>query len=127
MIPKILIVDDDKDIISLFEQAFKYELEEQLFSFVFRFSSEEAIEFIEIIDNTTLVLILSDINMPGRNGFDLLKEIKDKHQEIPVYLFTAYDDENKRQLAEQLKANQYLVKPIDFDALRENIMSLIKS
>ena len=125
MIPKILIVDDDPDIVIMFKQAYKNELENQVFDFAFCFSTEEALNFLEISNEPRLILILSDINMPGRNGLELLREIKSKGTEIPVYLFTAFDDDNNRMVAERLKVDKYISKPIDFHQLKKDIFNLL--
>lgn len=125
-IPKILVVDDDQDIVHLLNQAFRREIEKNMFSFVFKFSSEEAFDYLNSIDDTALILILSDINMPGKNGLILLKEIKEANNKTPVFLYTAYDDNEKRKLAAEFKADKYILKPIDFGALREAIYTLVK-
>jgi two-component system OmpR family response regulator len=123
---KILIVDDDRDIVPLFEQMFKKETTNNLFTFVFKFSYDEALEYLHSDDNAELVLILSDINMPGRNGIELLQAIKTNDINTPVFLFTAFDDQNNRLLAEQYRVDKYLVKPIDFVALKTDIIELIQ-
>jgi DNA-binding response OmpR family regulator len=123
---KILVVDDDHDIVPLFEQMFRRELERKDFSFIFKFSMDDALGYIRDTISTDLVLVLSDINMPGRSGLDLLKELKERAISIPIFLFTAYDEANNRILAEQFKVDKYLVKPIDFASLKRDIYALIE-
>lgn len=125
MCPKILVVDDDADIVYLLNQAFRRELDAGLFQFVFKFSAEEASEYLTTVGETALILILSDINMPGKNGLILLKEIKEAKNTTPVFLYTAYDDNEKREMATEFKADKYILKPIDFKVLRESIHALI--
>jgi CheY-like chemotaxis protein len=124
--PQILIVDDDKDVVPLFKQMFKSELKNGIFEFVFKYSTDEAMEYFRSVHKDTILLVISDINMPGRNGIELLKELK-RTANIPIFLFTAYDEETNRKAAELFKADKYLVKPIDFNELRRNILQLVLS
>jgi len=124
MIPKILVVDDAADTKTLFNQAFKRELEEGIFNFIYRYSVEEALEFIEFIADSSLHLIMTDINLPGRDGLSFLKEVKEKNIQTKIFVFTAYDDSTKRQLAEQYHADKYITKPINFKELRTAILNI---
>lgn len=119
---KILVVDDEKDIQTLFEQRFRKEIKTGEFGFVFAFSGEEAINFMKDHDHEA-VLILSDINMPGMNGLELLKRIKEKYGMPPPYvmMITAYGDAENYNMAMQLGADDFLTKPIDFIALKEKL------
>lgn len=121
----ILIVDDEKDIQMLFEQHYKKEIAEGEFCFKFAFSSDEAIEYIDK-NPSELVLILSDIKMPGKNGIELLKHIRKFNHTTPIYMITAYDDGNNRKLAITGGADKYLTKPIDFASLKKYILELKK-
>ena len=125
---KILIVDDDKDIESLFNQFFRKEIAAKTLEFEFKFSSEDALEFLnEDKNKSDLVLILSDINMPGKNGIELLKEIKSSENSAPVFMITAFDDENNRNFSMKYGADKFLSKPIDFVALKKYIVELMKN
>src|SRR5258707_7271159 len=95
---KILVVDDEKDIKQLFEQRFRKEIKSGEFEFVFTFSAPDAMEYLSRVQHE-VVLILSDINMPGMSGFELLAEIKKKFMTPPpiVMMITAYADEEKKQ------------------------------
>jgi CheY-like chemotaxis protein len=127
MIPKILIVDDEKDIVLLINQMFHSELKKKLYEFEFKFSVDEAIEYVHSAPIGSILLIISDIHMPvGKNGIELLKEIK-KDYNIPIFLFTAYDDETNKMAAKLFNADKYIVKPINFNELREDIMQVISS
>ncbi len=122
---KILVVDDEKDIKILFEQRFRREIRNGEISFDFAFSGEEALNYMEN-RKQEVVLILSDINMPGMSGLELLKHIKEKYEKPPpvVMMITAYGDNENYNQAMQLGADDFLTKPVDFSALKEKIKTL---
>ena len=124
MKPKILIVDDDKDIVLLFNQMFKNELKEEIFEFVFKFSAVEINEYLLSFSEESISLIILDIVMPDKSGIELLKEIK-RGTNIPVFIFTAFDNESSRKDADFFNADKYFVKPIDFNELRKDILKII--
>ena len=122
---KILVVDDERDIQTLFEQRFRREIKNGEMSFVFAFSGEEALKYLNEHEHE-VVLILSDINMPGMNGLELLERIKNKHLEPPpvVMMITAYGDEENYNMAKKLGADDFLTKPVDFSILKEKLKIL---
>ena len=122
---KILVVDDEKDIKQLFEQRFRKEIKSGEFNFVFTFSAPDAIKYLNQVPHE-VVLILSDINMPGMSGFELLSEIKKKFTSPPpvVMMITAYGDDEKHRLSLELGADDFLTKPIDFNLLKSKLKSL---
>lgn len=120
----IMVVDDEPDIQMLFEQRFRKEIRGGELSFRFAFSGAEALEILNSTAGTDLVLILSDINMPGMSGLDLLKAIKHARPALPVFMITAYDDQEKFREAMDNGANDYIAKPIDFTQLKEKILAL---
>ncbi len=122
---KILVVDDEKDIQTLFEQRFRKEIKNGQVEFVFSFSGEEALGYINKPGHEA-VLILSDINMPGMSGLDLLKLIREKYEKAPpvVMMITAYGDNNSYQAAMKLGADDFLTKPLDFNSLKEKLKVL---
>jgi CheY-like chemotaxis protein len=122
---KILVVDDERDVKILFEQRFRKEIRKGDLSFVFAFSGEEAIETLERL-NQEAVLILSDINMPGMSGLDLLEHIKTNLYKPPpvVMMITAYGDEQNRKAAESLGADAFLTKPLDFKLLKNELLNM---
>jgi two-component system chemotaxis response regulator CheY len=122
---KILVVDDEKDVQVLFEQRFRREIREGVFNFVFAFSGEEALQYLNDL-NHEAVLILSDINMPGMTGLELLKRIKEKEYTPPplVMMITAYGDAENYNQAKSLGADDFLTKPVDFSLLREKLKSI---
>ena len=124
---KILVVDDEKDVKLLFEQRFRREIREGLFSFAFTFSGEEALAYLlQEQHYSEVVLILSDVNMPGMSGLELLRHIKKDHPVPPptVMIITAYGDAESYARAMQLGAADFLVKPIDFALLKQKLLPL---
>ncbi len=114
-----MVVDDEKSIQRLFEQRFRRELRNGTVKFQFAFSGEEALKQIE---NVNPNLILSDINMPGMSGLELLQIVHKKYPALIIYMITAYGDEEKKQQAKNFGADEYLTKPIDFRSLKEKII-----
>jgi CheY-like chemotaxis protein len=122
---KILVVDDEKDIRFLFEQRFRKEIRNGDMNFAFAYSGEEALKFMTEHKHEA-VLILSDINMPGMNGLELPRHIKEKHHEPPptVMMITAYGDEDNYNTAMKLGADDFLTKPLDFSLLKEKLKAI---
>jgi len=123
---KILVVDDEPDVRLLFEQRFRREIRGGEFEFSFAYSGEEALTFLR--DHPSqVVLILSDINMPGMSGLELLRHVKTDPLPPPpplVMMLTAYGDTATHDEAMQLGANNFLVKPVDFAALKEKLHTI---
>jgi CheY-like chemotaxis protein len=119
---KILVVDDELDIQTLFEQKFRKEIRDKVFDFAFAFSGEEALAFLSKHEHEA-VLILSDINMPGMSGLELLRHIKQKYVKPPpvVMMITAYGDDENFNRAKELGADDFLTKPVDFAYLKEKL------
>ena len=122
---KILVVDDEKDVKVLFEQRFRTEIREKQMEFVFAFSGEEALVYLNTREHEA-VLILSDINMPGMSGLELLGHIKQKYHKPPpmVMMITAYGDAENYNTAKELGADDFLTKPVDFTALKEKLKTI---
>lgn len=122
---KILVVDDEADIQPLFEQRFRKEIKSGDVSFEFAFSGEEALVCLDKYLHEA-VLILSDINMPGMSGLELLSRIKAKHHDPPpmVMMISAYGDSENQKAAMDLGANGFISKPVDFAVLKEKIKAL---
>jgi two-component system, chemotaxis family, chemotaxis protein CheY len=123
---KVLVVDDEKDVQNLFEQRFRREIRGGELELVFAFSGEEALKFMKIHEHEA-VLILSDINMPGMSGLELLKNIKENYEAPPpvVMMITAYGDDINYQNALRLGADDFLTKPLDFTSLKDKLKTLI--
>lgn len=122
---KILVVDDEKDVQVLFEQRFRKEMRSGEMEFAFAFSGEEALAYLQNHNHDT-VLILSDINMPGMSGLELLRNIKEKHHQPPpvVMMITAYGDAENYNSAMKLGADDFLTKPVDFSTLKEKLKGI---
>ena len=119
---KILVVDDEKDMQSLFEQRFRKEIRSGVLQFAFAISGEQALTFLNQHSHEA-VLILSDINMPGMTGLQLLEKIKQNNYQPPpvVMMITAYGDSESFNQAIRMGADDFLTKPIDFGLLREKL------
>jgi len=119
---KILVVDDEVDVRALFEQRFRKEIREQEIVFAFAHSGEEALTYLRGLNHES-VLILSDINMPGMSGLELLKTIKDNFEKPPpvVMMITAFGDDENYNRAMKLGADDFLTKPLNFVHLREKL------
>ena len=126
MIMKILVVDDEADVKDLFEQRFRREIRNAEFQLAFANSGEEALNYLTG-HLSEVVLILSDINMPGMSGFELLRHIREDFSSPPppvVMMITAYGDPDSQQQAVQLGANDFLTKPLDFAVLKQKLRDL---
>jgi two-component system, response regulator, stage 0 sporulation protein F len=118
----VLVVDDERDVELLFRQRFRKELRAGIIELAFAFSGEDAIAFLGGT-NADIVLVLSDINMPGMNGLELLRQLKQRLPQLPVYMVTAYEGDFQARAIE-LGADGYFNKPIDFDDLKHRILLL---
>ncbi|MEJ8817282.1 response regulator [Lacibacter sp. H407] len=121
----ILVVDDEQDVQVLFEQRFRREIKTGEFNFAFAFSGEAALTYLQEHGHEA-VLILSDINMPGMSGLELLEHIKQKYYKPPpvVMMITAYGDEENFNTAKRLGADDFLTKPVDFTSLKEKLKTI---
>lgn len=122
---KILVVDDEADVQPLFVQRFRKEIRSGEFSFSFALSGEEAVAYLEQ-HPSEVVLILSDINMPGMSGIELLRQIRVNYNSPPpvIMMITAYSDEENYQQAMKYGADDFLTKPLDFSALKDKFKTL---
>jgi two-component system, response regulator, stage 0 sporulation protein F len=120
----ILIVDDEPDVAEMFRQRFRREARQGTYVLHFAASGEEALDKLENGVRPELIVILSDINMPGMDGLSLLREIKKQRPDLPVMMVTAYGDEERRRQATEAGALQFLSKPVDFDLLKEELRRL---
>ena len=119
---KILVVDDEQDVKTLFEQRFRKEIRDKRVEFAFAFSGEDALILLNRWNHEAL-LILSDINMPGMSGLQLLEEVKRSYTKPPpvVMMITAYGDAENYRMAKSLGADDFLTKPVDFNVLKEKL------
>jgi len=117
----ILVVDDEPDVETLFRQQFRRELRGGRFAMDFASSAMQALQRIETADAASLILLLSDINMPGMTGLELLPRVKAVRPDLPIIMITAYGDPATLRLAREGGADGVYGKPIDFTALKAEI------
>jgi CheY-like chemotaxis protein len=120
----ILVVDDEPDVADLFRQRFRREARQGTYVMHFAASGVEALDWLAGEIQPPLVAILSDINMPGMDGLELLGEIKQRHPNLPVMMVTAYGDDERRRRARELGAFEFITKPVDFDHLKQQLRQL---
>ena len=120
----ILIVDDEPDVAALFRQRFRREARDGTYVLHFAGSGEEALTALSGEIQPHLIVILSDINMPGMDGLALLREIKQRQPDLPVMMVTAYGDDERHRRASELGAFEFITKPVDFDLLKSHLQRL---
>jgi CheY-like chemotaxis protein len=120
----ILIVDDEPDVAMLFRQQFRREIREGVYVLHFALSAAEALNRLASEIEPQLIVILSDINMPGMDGLALLREIKTRRPDLPVVMLTAYGDDERRRRAAEGGAADFVTKPVDFDVLKIRLREL---
>ena len=120
----ILVVDDEADVAELFRQQFRRETRQGTYVMHFAGSGEQALDLLADDIQPELIVILSDINMPGMDGLQLLSEIKLRRPDMPVMMVTAYGDDERRRRADELGAVEFITKPVDFDLLKEQLRQL---
>ena len=117
----ILVVDDEPDVEALFRQQFRRDLKSERFKLEFAVSASEALDCASKIKDPSLILILSDINMPGMSGLEMLPKVRAERPGVPVIMITAYGDAETRRKAIERGAVGLLTKPIDFALVRHEI------
>jgi len=121
MTARILMVDDEPDAQELFRQNFRREIRKGVYAFDFAISGEAALVVLKGQTPPRVVLVLSDINMPGMSGIELLAEIRETWPELGVFMITAYGDNATEAKARDLGAERFLTKPVDFASLKEDL------
>ena len=119
----VLVVDDEPDVEALFRQQFRRDLRAQRFVMDFANCAGDALARVAASAGQSLILILSDINMPGMTGLEMLPKVKEMRPDVPVIMITAYGDVDTKRKAIASGASGLLTKPIDFNVLREEIDS----
>jgi len=117
----IVVVDDEPDVEEMFKQQFRRDLRSGRFVMEFALSASAALDRVKAIPDPSLILILSDVNMPGMTGLEMLPKVKAERPNVPVIMITAYGDEATKKRATELGAAGLLPKPIDFGLLRREI------
>jgi two-component system, response regulator, stage 0 sporulation protein F len=120
----ILVVDDEGDVAELYRQRFRREVRQGTYAMHFANSGKDALDQLAGGVEPTLIAILSDINMPGMDGLDLLGEVKRRYPALPVMMVTAYGDDERRRRAKELGVAEFLSKPINFELLKEQLRLL---
>ncbi len=120
----ILVVDDEPDVAELFRQRFRREARQGTYVLHFAASGEDALEALAGDIKPQLIVILSDINMPGMDGLELLRRVKERYPHLPVMMVTAYGDDERRRRAAEWGARQFITKPVDFDFLKTQLQQL---
>ena len=120
----ILVVDDEPDVAELFRQRFRREARQGTYVMHFAASGEEALAKLDNGIRPQLIVILSDINMPGMDGLELLREIKARRPDLPVMMVTAYGDDERRRQAGAHGAAEFITKPVDFEMLKQQLQRL---
>lgn len=118
----MLIVDDERDVEILFTQKFRKEVKSGEVELNFAFNGDEALIYLQSLNPFDLVVVLSDINMPGMTGLELLKIIKTEYKDLRVMMITAYGDEKNYKNAISIGADDFLTKPVNFNELKEKVM-----
>jgi CheY-like chemotaxis protein len=126
MAARILMVDDEPDAQELFRQNFRREIRKGVYAFDFALSGEAALEVMKGQEPPEVVLVLSDINMPGMSGIELLAKVRKTWPDVGVFMITAYGDTATETRARDLGAERFLTKPIDFDRLRQDLSRAIE-
>jgi len=120
----ILVVDDEPDVAELFRQRFRREVRQGTYAMHFAASGEQALERLAGEIEPQLIVILSDINMPGMDGLTLLQQVKQRFPDLPVMMITAYGDDERRRRAVDYGAAEFITKPVDFNFLKEQLRQL---
>jgi len=120
----ILVVDDEADVAELFRQQFRREVRQGRYVIHFAQSAEQALDMLGGGIRPELIVILSDINMPGMDGLGLLREIKVLRADLPVIMVTAYGDDERRRQAQEFGAAEFVTKPVDFEILKRQLQQL---
>jgi DNA-binding NtrC family response regulator len=124
MTVRVLVVDDEPDVEVLFRQQFRREVREGLYLLDFALSGQAALDKLNGSVGEKIILLVSDINMPGMSGLDLLPIVKTRRPDLPVFMISAYGDANTVATALARGANEFLTKPVDFPKLKQDIMAV---
>ena len=124
MVVSILVDDDEADVAELFRQRFRREAPQGIYVLHFAQSGDQAVQLLDDEIEPELLAVLSDINMPGMDGLQLLGEIKQRFPNLPVMMVTAYGDDERRRRASELGAAEFITKPVDFADLKEQLRQL---
>ena len=125
MTVRVLVVDDEPDVEALFRQQFRREVRQGLYMLDFALSGEAALNKLDGCVGEEIILLVSDINMPGMSGLDLLPKVKERRPELPVFMISAYGDAERVQTALNRGASKFMTKPVDFPQLKQDVSLVI--
>lgn len=120
----ILVVDDEAHVEDLFRQQFRREVRQGQYVIHFAQSAETALDKLNTGIEPELIVVFSDINMPGMDGLGLLRMVKERRADLPVIMVTAYGDEERRRKAAEFGAAEFVTKPVDFNLLKQQLQQL---
>ena len=121
MTARILLVDDEPDAQDLFKQNFRREIRKGIYYFDYAQSASAALELLGSRTSQDVILVLSDINMPGMTGVELLEIVKQQWPDIPVFMITAYGDQATERTVRNKGAERFFSKPVDFAKLKQEL------
>jgi DNA-binding NtrC family response regulator len=125
MTVRVLVVDDEPDVEALFRQQFRREVREGLYTLDFALSASAALAILDDAIGEEIILLVSDINMPGMSGIDLIPEVKVRRPDLPMFMISAYGDAERVKTALARGASKFITKPVDFPILRRDIMAVM--
>jgi DNA-binding NtrC family response regulator len=121
----VLVVDDEPDVEVLFRQQFRREVREGQYLLDFALSSEAALNKLDGCVGEQIILLVSDINMPGMSGLDLLPKVKQRRPDLPVFMISAYGDTERVRTAFDRGASKFITKPVDFPQLKRDVSAVV--
>ena len=125
MTVRVLVVDDEPDVETLFRQQFRREVRQGLYALDFALSGKAALDMLEDHVGEEIILLVSDINMPGMTGLELLPVVKQRRPDLPVFMISAYGDPGTVAAALQRGADKFLAKPVDFPQLKQDVKAVM--
>jgi DNA-binding NtrC family response regulator len=125
MTVRVLVVDDEPDVEALFRQQFRREVAQGLYVLDFALSGEAALNKLDGCIGEQIILLVSDINMPGMSGLDLLPKVKARRPELPVFMISAYGDADRVKTALDRGASKFITKPVDFPQLKQDVSLVV--
>jgi two-component system response regulator (stage 0 sporulation protein F) len=125
MTVRVLVVDDEPDVEMLFRQQFRREVRDGLYTLDFALSGKDALDILDSHIGEKVILLVSDINMPGMTGLELLSVVKQRRPDLPVFMISAYGDQDIIGAALGSCADKFLTKPMDFPRLKWDITAVI--
>ena len=125
MTVRVLVVDDEPDVETLFRQQFRREVRQGLYVLDFALSGPAALDKLDGCIGEEIILLVSDINMPGMSGLDLLPAVKARRPELPVFMISAYGDADRIAMALDRGASKFMTKPVDFPKLKQDVMAVM--